>query len=29
MFALNTDQQLRIELPSLLNGSDIVQDKSF
>ena len=29
MFAINTDQQLRIELPSLLNGSDIVQDKSF
>ena len=27
--AINTDQQLRIELPSILNGSDVVQGKTF
>ena len=29
MFALNTDKQLRIELFSALNGSDVVQGKTF
>ena len=29
MFALNTDKQLRIELFSVLNGSDVVQGKTF
>ena len=29
VFAINTDQQMRIELPSLLNGSDVVQGKTF
>ena len=29
MFAINTDQQLRIELTSILNGSDVEQGKTF
>ena len=29
MFAINTDQRLRIELPSILNGSDVVQGETF
>ena len=29
MFAINTDQQLRIELSSISNGSDVVQGKTF
>ena len=29
MFSINTDQQLRIELSSILNGSDVVQGKTF
>ena len=27
--SLNTDQQLRIELPSILIGSDVVQGNTF
>ena len=27
VFAINTGQQMRIELPSILNGSDVVQGK--
>ena len=29
VFTINTDQQLRIELPSILNGSDVVQGKTL